>query len=134
MHPILFQIGPITLRTYGALVAMAFLVALRMARWAANWRRVNETNFMDLAVLLIFSGLLGARLFYVLFNASYFLEHPLEVFKVWEGGLVFYGGFFVAAVAGLLFVKRRRMSVAVVADCVAPALALGQAIGRLGCF
>jgi phosphatidylglycerol:prolipoprotein diacylglycerol transferase len=134
MHPILLQLGPITLRTYGALVVLAFLAALRVARSAAPLRGVQEGFLLDLVAILIITGLLGARLFYVFLNASYFLVHPLEIVKIWEGGLVFYGGFFTAAVAGVLFSSRRHVRVGKVADCLAPALALGQAIGRLGCF
>jgi len=134
MHPILLQLGPITLRTYGALVVLAFLAALRVARTGAPLRGIQENFLLDLIAILIVTGLLGARLFYVLLNASYFLEHPFEIVKIWEGGLVFYGGFFTATVAGIWFAHRRRIRVGKVADCLAPALALGQAIGRLGCF
>src|SRR5258708_37180371 len=92
MHPILFQLGPLTLRTYGALIALAFLAALRVAKWGARVRGIPEKFLMDLAIILVFAGLFGVRLFYVLLNASYFAAHLLESLKVWEGGLVFYGG------------------------------------------
>jgi len=134
MHPILLQLGPITLRTYGALVVLAFLAALRVSRIGAPLRGIPENFLLDLIAILILTGLLGARLFYVLLNASYFLEHPFEIVKIWEGGLVFYGGFFTATAAGIWFTSRRKIRVGKVANCLAPALALGQAIGRLGCF
>src|SRR4029077_6292764 len=100
MHPILFQLGPLTLRTYGALIALAFLAALRLAKWSVHLRGIPEKFLMDLSMILVFSGLLGARVFYVLLNWRYYLLHPLESLKVWEGGLVFYGGFILAALAG----------------------------------
>ncbi len=134
MHPILFQFGPLSLRTYGALIAVAFLASLRMAKRAAQLRGIPEKFLMDLSIVLILSGLVGARLFYVALNPSYYAAHPLDVIKVWEGGLVFYGGFLAAAAAGAIYALRQKQSVAVVADCAAPALALGQAIGRWGCF
>src|SRR5882762_3612431 len=134
MHPILFQLGPLTLRTYGALIALAFLAALRIAKWGVQLRGISEKFLMDLSMILVFTGLLGARVFYVLLNWRYYLLHPLESLKVWEGGLVFYGGFILAALAGLWYVRKHRQSVGTVADCLAPALAMGQAIGRWGCF
>ena len=89
---------------------------------------------MDLVAILILSGLLGARILYILVNLSYFRDHPMDSFKVWEGGLVFYGGFFLAAFVGFIFTRYRGYAVDEVADCLAPALALGQSIGRWGCF
>src|SRR5258705_7736037 len=103
MFPILFHIGPLTIRTYGAMVALAFLASLQAARIVAKKRRIGEAFLLDLVAILILSGLLGARLLYVLVNLSYFRNHPWETFKVWEGGLVFYGGFLLAAAMGILF-------------------------------
>src|SRR5207302_3215623 len=134
MFPILFHLGPFTIRTYGAMVAIAFLAALQAARKAARTRRIGEPFLLDLIAILIVTGLLGARLFYILVNLSYFREHPAESFKVWEGGLVFYGGFLLAALVGVIFTRYRSYAVGDVADCLAPALALGQGIGRWGCF
>jgi phosphatidylglycerol:prolipoprotein diacylglycerol transferase len=134
MHPILLQIGPLTLRTYGALVALAFLAALRMSKWAIQLRGIPEKFLMDLSLVLVSFGILGSRLFYVLLNWPYYAAHPMDSLKVWEGGLVFYGGFAVAAIAGYLYTRKNGISPAVMADCLAPALAMGQAIGRWGCF
>jgi len=134
MHPILVQIGPFTLRTYGALIAIAFLVSLRMTRWAIQGRGISEKFLMDLAIILVFSGLIGARLFYVMLNSAYYLANPMDSLKVWEGGLVFYGGFIAAALSGTWYCRKNNVPVQLMADCVAPALAMGQAIGRLGCF
>ena len=134
MHPILFELGPLSLRSYGLLVALAFYSGLQLARWAAHRRGISDVFILDLCLVLILSGLLGARLFYVALNATYFLSKPWDIFKVWEGGLVFYGGFLGAAAAGVFFARLRHQSVGIVADCIAPALALGQAVGRLGCF
>jgi phosphatidylglycerol---prolipoprotein diacylglyceryl transferase len=134
MHPILFHFGPFSARTYGLLVALAFLGGLKLARAGARLQNLSENAILDLVAILVFSGLFGARLFYVLLNGSYFLEHPVEILKFWEGGLVFYGGFVVAALVGLWYVRRKGLRLGRVADALAPALALGQAIGRWGCF
>ncbi len=134
MFPILFHLGPLTIRTYGAMVAAAFLASLYLAKAAAEFRKIGESFLLDLVAILIVSGLLGARLLYILLNLSYFRDHPSESFKVWEGGLVFYGGFILAALVGVIFTRYRDYQVADVADVLAPALALGQGIGRWGCF
>ena len=134
MFPILLHIGPLTIRTYGALVATAFLASLQAARVAAHARRIGEAFLLDLVAILVMTGLLGARILYVLLNLSYFRQHPWESIKVWEGGLVFYGGFILAAVVGMIFTRYRGYPLEDVADCLAPGLALGQGIGRWGCF
>ena len=134
MFPILVHIGPFTIRTYGAMVALAFLASLHAARVAAHARRIGEAFLLDLVAILIMSGLLGARILYVLLNLGYFRQHPWESMKVWEGGLVFYGGFLLAAVVGMIFTRYRGYPLDDVADCLAPGLALGQGIGRWGCF
>jgi phosphatidylglycerol:prolipoprotein diacylglycerol transferase len=134
MFPILLQIGPITIRTYGAMVAIAFLASLHLGRLAARRYKIGEAFFLDLVALLIISGLLGARILYIFLNLSYFRDHPWESFKVWEGGLVFYGGFLLAALVGVIFTRYRGYGVAEIADICAPGLSLGQAIGRWGCF
>src|SRR5947209_2839214 len=124
MHPILFQLGPLTIRTYGVLVAMAFLAAMQVARVAAARRGIPEAHLLDLVAVLVLAGLVGARFFYVMLNGSYYFQHPWEALKIWEGGLVFYGGFLAAAAAGILFVRRWHLSLGNVADCLAPAIAV----------
>ncbi len=134
MHPILFSLGPLTLRTYGLLVACAFLVAVHIGRILGRRSNIPDSFMIDLAGVMLVSGLVGARLFYVFLNLDYFGTHPGEVFKIWQGGLVFYGGFLLAAAVGVWYTREKKHSVALVADAAAPALAIGQAIGRLGCF
>src|ERR1039458_7784023 len=134
MFPILLHLGPLTIRTYGAMIALAFLASLQMARIAAHARRIGEAFLLDLVALLILAGLLGARILYVLLNLSYFRLHPWESMKVWEGGLVFYGGFLMAALVGVVFTRFKGYPLDDVSDCLAPGLAAGQGIGRWGCF
>lgn len=134
MYPILLQLGPLSVRTYGVLIALACLAALQLAKWTGRQVGIPEKFLMDLAVILVFGGLLGARAFYVLLNWSYYAQQPWDILKIWQGGLVFYGGFLAAAVAGGFYVRSHKVSVGAVADCLAPPLALGQAVGRWGCF
>lgn len=134
MWPILFDHGPLVLHTYGAFVALGFFLGYRMMLSLARRRGVDDAAVSDLAWICLLSGLVGARLFYVAFNWRTYQLYPLDVLKVWEGGLVWYGGLIAAAVAGTLWARRRGLSAALMADLAAPGVALGHALGRLGCF
>jgi phosphatidylglycerol:prolipoprotein diacylglycerol transferase len=89
---------------------------------------------MDMSFVFVISALLGSRLMYVLLNASYFKEHPLAVFKLWEGGLVFSGGVVAAIIAIVIYARVQHASVLGICDFWSPAAAIGQSIGRVGCF
>lgn len=134
MHPILFEYGRIHLYTFGVFVALAFTAGMWIGGREAKRFGVDPEAFHDLCFTILISAILGARLFFVLVEWQHFLAHPLKIFAIWEGGLVFYGGFVGAALAALWYVRRHKLSVWDTADAVAPGLVLGQAIGRLGCF
>jgi phosphatidylglycerol:prolipoprotein diacylglycerol transferase len=132
--PILFKIGPLTIRTYGLLLAVGFALAVSLAMRRARRRGMNPETILDLCFYLILAGIVGSRLLYVIQFPSWYLSNPLRILMIWEGGLVFYGGLIAALVVGALYVNRRRIDFLETADVLAPAISLGQAIGRLGCF
>ncbi len=134
MHPILFKIGQVTIYSYGVMVAIAFLVSIYLASLSAAKRGINQEKIMDLGLTLLISGIIGARLLYVLTEIEYYRANPLEMVMIWKGGLVFYGGFIAAFVCGWVFLKRNKIPVLKTCDHIVPYLALGQAIGRIGCF
>ncbi len=136
MHPILFKIGSITLYTYGLFVALGFMSAIWFASRRARIKKlaIKSQEITDLFLVILVSSILGARLFYVVQNFSLFSDHPLDVFKIWNGGLVFYGGFLVALVATMVYVKKKGFDLWATADLLAPAIALGHAVGRFGCL
>ena len=134
MHPILFKIGPLTIKTYGLIIAIAFLVGTHLATREAKRKEIEEAVIYDLILYLIIFGLIGSRLFYCLYDLGYFIENPLEIFAIWRGGLSFYGGLIGGFIASLWFVKSRGLPFLKLADIMAPSLILGQAIGRLGCL
>lgn len=134
MHPELFKIGPLTIHTYGVLVAAGFLLGLGLAVRQARKKGIPPDKIVDLGFYILLSALIGSRLFYILINASHYLKNPLDIFKIWEGGLVFYGGLLLAVPTVLWYVKKNNLSVWNTADLFAPSLAIGHAIGRLGCF
>ncbi len=134
MYPILLKIGSFTLHTYGVLLAMGFLSAVFIALKEARRVNIDPNIVMDLAFYILISALIGSRLFYVFSNWDEFRDEPISIFLFWRGGLVFYGGLICAFLVGLWYVKKKQLKFTPLADLVAPSIALGQAIGRLGCF
>lgn len=134
MHPILFRIGPFTLYTYGFMIAVAFLVTISLIYYEAGREGLETAKFADFGFFVIISGIIGARLLYVLTNPSEYLKHPLKIIMIWEGGLIFYGGILAAMVTSIFLLKRYCLPFWQTMDVLAPALALAQAIGRIGCF
>lgn len=134
MFPNLFSIGPVTLHTYGLFVAMGFLCALMVTMKLGRSEGIGPQQVMDMGFLLIVAALVGSRLLYVFMNFSYYLENPLAVLKVWEGGLVFSGGILGVLCAVFYLVKKTGLSFWQIGDLWAPGVALGQGIGRIGCF
>ena len=135
MHPILVELGPLTLRWYGVCVALGFVLAFMMFRRRAARFGIPDDDAGSLVLLLFVAGLLGARAWYV---ARYWREefagNLREIVMIQHGGLVFFGGFVAALVALWVWGRAKRRSIAVLADALAPCLALGHAFGRLGCF
>jgi len=134
MHPILFDLGPFPLYSYGALMAVAFVLGMMVALRRARWMGVDPQVVSDLALYILLGIVAGARLLHVITNWGAYQGHILDVFKVWEGGLAFHGGLIGAVTACLLYLHHRRVSPWPVGDVIIPSVALGHAIGRIGCF
>ncbi len=134
MHPILIKIGPITIYTYGFFIASAFLLALGWAGYEAKKQDLDPKIVSDLGFYLIIAGILGARLLYVLMNLRYFRSHPLESIMIWKGGLVFAGGAILGFITAIIYLRSKKQEIWKWADVFAPAIALGQFVGRIGCL
>jgi len=134
MYPILFQFGDFTVHTYGVLLAVGFLLAVFLAREEARHAGIDPNVMLDMSFYILVGAILGSRLFYVLTNWPEFAGNPLDVLKFWRGGLVFYGGLIFAFLIGMWYVRKYKLSFHKMADVAAPSIALGQAMGRLGCF
>lgn len=134
MHPVLFKIGSYPVYSYGAMLALAFLVCSFLAKRRAISVGMDGDKVLDLSILLIIAGVIGGRLMFVLLDIEYFKNRPLDIFKIWEGGLAWYGGLILAVISGLVFLRIHKMPVLRTADLMMPYVALGQAIGRIGCF
>jgi len=134
MHPDLFSIGGLTVHTYGVLIATGFLAGIFLGMREARRVGIPPERVMDLGVYILAAAIIGSRLLQVAINHDYYMENPIEVFKVWKGGLVFYGGFIGALLLSVWYLRRHSLPIWVMGDILAPSIALGQAIGRLGCF
>ncbi|MCK5451171.1 MAG: prolipoprotein diacylglyceryl transferase [Candidatus Omnitrophica bacterium] len=134
MHRILFQIGPITLYSYGLCIAIGFLISAVLILKDSEKFDIPKGDMLDVLIAVLVGGLIGGRLLFVLINWKIYLADPLRVLMVYEGGLAFQGAFLMAVFTGAVFAKRRQMSFFKGADLIAPYIAFGQAVGRIGCF
>lgn len=134
MHPILFQIGFLTIYSYGLMIAIGIMVGLFLARRQAVREGINPDKIMDIAFYVLLVALIGSRLLYVLMNFGEYADDPLKILKIWEGGLVFFGGLLPAAAMGIWYAKRHGLPLWQMTDIFAPSIAIGHAFGRIGCF
>lgn len=139
MFPVLFTLrlgsaGAFTVGTYGLFYAVGFLLALRLAVAYARREGIASARIVDLGIVTLLAGFIGAKLTLYLLEPSIYLAHPMEMIRSLRSAGVFYGGFVLAAAAGLVYVRRHGLPLGRVADVVTPAVALGQGIGRIGCF
>jgi phosphatidylglycerol:prolipoprotein diacylglycerol transferase len=128
------QLGPLSIRWYGILMAIAIIVGLWLAHRQAQREGLPADDLISAAQWGILAGLVGARLYEVVFNWDYYGQHPRKILAVWEGGLAIHGGLIVGPLVGVWLARRWRLPVLRSLDIAAPSLALGQAIGRWGNF
>ena len=133
MHPVLLEVGGARIYSYGVLVAIGFLAAIRVAGREISWKGLDRETFHEMAFWVVISAIAGARLFHVLVYHGYYLRAPSEIVKLWNGGLVFYGGLLAATAASVVFLRRRRMPILPVTDAASLGIPLGLAFGRIGC-
>jgi phosphatidylglycerol:prolipoprotein diacylglycerol transferase len=144
MHDIFFRFTlfghDAAIHTYGVMAMIGFLAALLVARWRASRVGLVPDEITDLAIWALLAGIAGSRIVYILQNTDYFFDthRPgwslFDLIKIWEGGLVFYGGFIGAMVVTLILLRVKKLKILPVLDVLAPSLALGQAFGRIGCY
>lgn len=135
MYPVLFEFGDFQIRSYGVIVALSFLMALWMSTREAERKKLDPKLVQDFAAYGLLGGIIGARLYFVLFSApGYFLEHPWEIFAVWSGGIGVIGSLIGGLIVAVWFCRRRDISLLRFLDTLAPGMALGQTFGQLACL
>ena len=132
--PLVFQLGPIALRWYGLLIAIAVLLGLSLATRLGRARGIEPSLIADLLPVLVLGAVLGARLYYVLLEWRHYGGNWLDALAIWRGGIAIHGALLGGSLAAVLFCRWRRQPFWPLLDVLVPAVALGQAIGRWGNF
>ncbi|MCF6094152.1 prolipoprotein diacylglyceryl transferase [Microaerobacter geothermalis] len=130
----LFTIAGIPIYTHGVGIALAALLGMWLAQRQAKANGYNPEIILDFVVYALIGGILGARIWYVIFSWKTYVNNPIEIFFIWEGGLAIQGGLLGGILIGIWFAKKRNIPVWTLADIIAPGLILGMAIGRIGDF
>jgi phosphatidylglycerol---prolipoprotein diacylglyceryl transferase len=134
MHPVAFQIFGLEIRWYGILITLGIVSAFAFAWNRAKLYGLSRDNLMDLGLVIIIVGILGARLLYVLANLNYFLANPGDIIQLQMQGLAFLGIIIFNIPAVIIFAKVKRLSFWRICDLAAPSIAIGYFFGRIGCF
>jgi len=134
MYPRLLEVGPLTIYTYGVLLAAAYLVGLRFAMVRAKSRGLDQTRVLDLGIYIIISALIGAKLLLLVTDFRTYTSNPRELLSLARSGGVFYGGLILAVTVALIYIRRIGLPLWTTCDVFAPGIALGHVIGRLGCL
>ncbi len=136
MYPILLHFGNLHIYAYGFFIVMGFIAAVVLA--ALKIRKSNSgmsfENIVDLFFYTVLSAIIGARILFVLIHFDLYRQHPVQIFKIWEGGLVFYGGLILAVMVAFWYMRWHRLPIWKLADLISPLIALGLSFGRIGCF
>lgn len=128
-------LGPITLQVWGLMVSLGIVASLALARKYLKNRNQDTTHLTSLAFWIIVGAFLGARIFHIAFyEPRFFFDNPLEIFKIWHGGLSSFGGFFGGTLSSFIYFRRYRLKFETYANAIIGAFPAGWAIGRVGCF
>ena len=134
LNPHVVEIGSVVIHWYGVIIAAGILAALQLSTKEAKKKGLEEDTIIDMALWAIPIGLLGARLYYVLFELGYYLQNPGQILAIWNGGIAIYGGLIAGGGTLYWYAKKKGTSLALVLDILAPNVLLAQSIGRWGNF
>ena len=134
MNSVALEVGPIKIYWYSLTMFAAILVATILIVRESKKQKINDNILIDLIFYGIISGILGARIYYVLFNLDYYLQDPLEIIKIWHGGIAIHGAIIGGLIFLILYSKKKKLNVLKMMDIIAVGLIIAQAIGRWGNF
>ncbi len=132
--PVAITIGPYSIRWYGILIACAFALGIWLAYQRAKQQQYSTEHLINLITWIIPCAIIGARLYFVVFEWDYYRYHLAAIPAIWQGGLAIHGGLLGGTIAGLFYLYKHKLSFWQTADIIAPSVILGQAIGRWGNF
>jgi len=134
MHPILLTIGSFSIYAYGFFALLGFASGTVLFLYQAKRENLKKREIFFFLLCIIISIVIGARVFYILNYPYGYFENPQNILRIWQGGLVLYGGFLFAFAVGFFFIRRHHLPFWKIANMSAPSIALGISIGRIGCF
>lgn len=129
-----FEIGPISIYWYSIMIVFGIIVAFFVASREIKRLNLSKEFFVNLAFYVILFGIVGARIYYVLFNLDYYLAYPTEILKIWHGGLAIHGGILAGVLVIIIYCKKYEVSILKILDVCAVSLIIAQSIGRWGNF
>lgn len=132
MDPVAFHIGSIPVYWYGIIIASGIILGMLVAKKHAALKGIKPEIVDDFVIVVVPMAIIGARLYYVLFELDKYIQNPRAIFAIWEGGLAIHGGILTGIAVAVIFCKIKKVNFFSFADIVAPSLILGQAIGRWG--
>lgn len=133
MHPYL-DLGFVQIHYYSICIFIAMLIGIFLVFREAKRQNIDENKIIDLLFYAIIIGIVGARLYFVIFHLDYYLNNPLNIFKIWEGGLAIHGGIIAALIFIYFYTKKKDLNLLKILDILVVALLIAQAIGRWGNF
>jgi len=134
MFRYLLEIGNFHIPAYGIMIVIGYFIAVIISSKVALRKGIDPLYIQSLSVWVVVGLVIGARLWFVAEYWEYFSQNFTEIFKIWEGGMVFYGGFIGGFIAGILYLRIKRLDTGEILDILAPGIAIAIAFGRIGCF
>lgn len=134
MYPIALQIGTFSIRWYGIMAAIGFLLACLVISANRKIAKLSSDQASNTLFVAILSGIVGARIFYVVQFFDDYRDNPVSIIRIDQGGLVFYGGFILAIVSLIFYCRKNHLDFIRILDIYTPAIAVAHACGRIGCF
>ena len=134
MNSTIIDLGIIQIKWYSIFILIAIVVATTLVYLESKKKGLSKDDFIDMIFYGLIIGILGARVYYVLFNLDYYIANPLEIIYIWHGGLAIHGGLIAALIFLIFYTKKRKLKLLLLLDIIVVGLIIGQAIGRWGNF
>lgn len=134
MNPVAFNLFGLDIRWYGILISLGMIIGIILTSYTCKLKEISHDNMMDIVLIALPAAIIGARLYYVLFNLGYYGKNPSEIINIRQGGLAIHGGVLFAVVAGYIYSRKKKIPFLKYADAAAPSIIIAQALGRWGNF
>lgn len=134
MKSTLIELGPLKIYWYSIMILIGVIIGCYIVIKESKRFNISKNQISDMLFYTMIFGIIGARLYYVIFNLKYYINNPIDIIKVWEGGLAIHGGIIGGIVYLIYYTKKNKLDILLITDICAPGLLIGQAIGRWGNF